>query len=370
MLHNFVTWLTSPLVGFLLKLLGGLAAAAFGVLGVGVKTRNDNGELNRNGWVALVGILVGGVLAVGSSVYDFIGGQKKEADDRLRQERLMLSVQRNLYPMRGLKAEGEISLSGDSIIDAYKHLIRDTVSRDPFCKSKRSGFECSPFRSPGSVHPDYLIGSDSPLFPGDKSEMAGLLGQLYFLVRLAAQHGPSVEGDDRPRATFLGSFEVDLRDAPRKFIGLTYKYDSNNLVLSAFNIPIEDDFVAVGGAYSLVDFFPGFVVVEGGIGDEWCQPKGIDHDNCSDRVERVERELRPLGFRLIFPYDKSIRLSDLNYSNPTATNCDIDDRHQLVMDTPQDVEQIDSFGNVRGAQLPPSTQACKEYAETVSQRGK
>ena len=100
MWDKLISSLTSPTTGFLLKLFGGLTAAAFGILGVGAKTREDDGRLNCKGLIALIGILVGGILALGTSVYEFAVSQQKERDDRRRSERLMLSIQRGVYPMR------------------------------------------------------------------------------------------------------------------------------------------------------------------------------------------------------------------------------------------------------------------------------
>jgi hypothetical protein len=54
---SIIDFLTSETFGFLLKLLAGLATAAFGILGIGTQTRDKQGKLTRNGWIALVGII-------------------------------------------------------------------------------------------------------------------------------------------------------------------------------------------------------------------------------------------------------------------------------------------------------------------------
>lgn len=84
MMHAVIAWLTSPTLGFVLKVFGGVTAAAFGVLGVGAETRDVLGRLNRKGWIALTGILVGGILAMGTSVYEAI---PRRLATRLPQER-------------------------------------------------------------------------------------------------------------------------------------------------------------------------------------------------------------------------------------------------------------------------------------------
>ena len=95
-MKTIVEFFTSDTFGFLLKLFSGLAAAAFGILGIGTKTREDNGRLTRNGKIALTGIIVAGFLAIGTSVYEFTTGQKQAEEAAKKSEKLMLSVQRGL----------------------------------------------------------------------------------------------------------------------------------------------------------------------------------------------------------------------------------------------------------------------------------
>jgi hypothetical protein len=65
----FLSW---PTFGFLLKLFSGLAAAGFGILGIGTKTRLDSGKLTKEGKVALVGILVAGAIGSIATINDFV----------------------------------------------------------------------------------------------------------------------------------------------------------------------------------------------------------------------------------------------------------------------------------------------------------
>ena len=47
------------------------ADAGFSILGVGTAKCEPGGKLNRNGHVSLVGLLVAGAIAAGTSVYEF-----------------------------------------------------------------------------------------------------------------------------------------------------------------------------------------------------------------------------------------------------------------------------------------------------------
>jgi hypothetical protein len=62
-----------PLSDFFLKLFSGLAATAFGILGIGTKTRHDSGKLTKEGKVALADILIAGAIGSIATIND--GGQ-------------------------------------------------------------------------------------------------------------------------------------------------------------------------------------------------------------------------------------------------------------------------------------------------------
>src|SRR5438093_2912777 len=122
---KFFEFLKSDTFGFYFKVVSGLAATVFGMLGIGTKTREDNGKLTRNGKIALTGIIVSGICALGSSVYEFTTSQERGREEREKSQRLMLSVQRGIYPLRDLKMSVEISLDRDFIgLAEYKKSLK------------------------------------------------------------------------------------------------------------------------------------------------------------------------------------------------------------------------------------------------------
>jgi len=70
--------------GFTAKILAAVAAAGFGILGVGATTREPTGELNTKGRIALSGIVVAAVFALASAVNDFISGDRPHPQLHLR----------------------------------------------------------------------------------------------------------------------------------------------------------------------------------------------------------------------------------------------------------------------------------------------
>src|SRR5580698_8137580 len=96
---------SQPLVGFILKLLAGIATAVFGIIGLGRDSRKPNGNLSALGYIALGGIVLAGLFAVGSSIYDYSSSQRTAAEEKKQSQRLLLSVRRGIYPFRGITVD-------------------------------------------------------------------------------------------------------------------------------------------------------------------------------------------------------------------------------------------------------------------------
>jgi hypothetical protein len=340
--NELITYFTSPTFGFLLKLFAGLATAGFGLLGVGAKTREDNGHLNRSGWIALIGITVAGALAISTSVYEFATGQTKERADRRRSERLMLSVQRGVYPMRGVKVSFEMMLAGDFLgIVAYKKSVRDQISQDRLCKEAALGFVCSGFDIDG--RPEfYRIDRSSPLFPRNHSPMRHILENLYVHVSLykglRKEEGSS---KDAAGIKYLGRFLVAWWEGLPKNIWLTYDYIRNTLAFSAEDYPLTDEIVAEAGVYSLVDFIPGMIAAIPRVSDDrLCERLQLGVEQCVKEI-LDPLDLSLLRFRLAFPYPKNLRATAGD-----ATHCTTGKGEYLVLRLPDDIEAIDSLGNM------------------------
>jgi hypothetical protein len=114
---TIITFLTSDAFGFVLKLVSGISTAIFALYGIGVKTREDNdGPLTKAGKIALTGVLVSAAIGGASASYDFYSGQSKQEAERQTNERLMLSVRRGIYPLKGMRADVTYRLGGNAHI--------------------------------------------------------------------------------------------------------------------------------------------------------------------------------------------------------------------------------------------------------------
>ena len=162
---NYVLgFLTSPTFGFVLKILSGIATAAFGILGIGTKGREDNGDLTPSGRTALIGILVSASIGGLSSIYDFVSGQKSADAAKQQSDQLLTSVRRGIYPLQGMTGSFRISI-GDTFPDvgAYKSALQKEIAKPGRCRT--IGDKTCQFI--GSVDdPDsYNIPHSSELFP-------------------------------------------------------------------------------------------------------------------------------------------------------------------------------------------------------------
>ena len=204
--------LTSPTFGFLLKLFAGLATAGFGMMGIGVQTRNNNGRLNGKGCTALIGIIVAGVLAVGTSVYDFAVEQEKERVEQRRSQRLMLSVQRGVYPMHGAKISFVLWFAAD-FPGAAKYIkeLRDQLSVDLNCHKPRTTYYCYGHRPDGTVN-EYRIPVSSPLFPDKDSRVRIVVESLSIPVELIQYHaGTNNSAISAANIKMLGGLFIEWR---------------------------------------------------------------------------------------------------------------------------------------------------------------
>ncbi len=321
----------------------GVTTAAFGILGVGTKTREDDGRLNRKGWIALIGVLVGGILAVGTSVYEFASGQEKERSDRRRSERLMLSVQSGVYPLRQVTVSFEMSLPNDfEGAAAYRHSLRDQISKDRDCRAPKSGFGCFGFDEHGKAY-EYTIYGSSPFFPRSRSPVRDVLDNIYIYVTLFKQLRPEeVKEKSGERTKFLGRFFVDWKQGLPSDVWLIYDYEHDSLSFGAERYRLKDDNVVEAGVYSLVEFFPGIIGASPNVNDtNLCERNKLSEDACTRKINAVYNGLALRELTLAFPYPKQIRLSE-----GQATACTSDDRQSLMLHLPPDIEAVDGLGNI------------------------
>jgi len=173
---EILSYFQSSTFGFLLKLFTGLAAALFGILGVGANVRDQNGRLNRKGWTALIGIVIAGLLAVATSVYDFIAGQRQDETARAKNEQLLLSVRRGIYPLRKMRVDINISLKPSfGGLSEYKAILRQHFSKEALKELNAP----QPIRLTAGI---FDIDRSSPLFPAPTSSVYLFISNITFHV--------------------------------------------------------------------------------------------------------------------------------------------------------------------------------------------
>jgi hypothetical protein len=135
------------MLGFLLKLLAAAAGMGFGAMGLGRETRDKTtGRLNRNGKIALWGIVVAFVIGIASTVYDFVSDEQKSARNQADAQKLLVSVRRGIYPFRNITADLVLTLNRNfpGVEDVLKHYPEDEILRG---LDFRAGKTSPPFSS-------------------------------------------------------------------------------------------------------------------------------------------------------------------------------------------------------------------------------
>ena len=328
----------SSTFGFLLKLAMALIGGFFGLLGLGTKTRDDAGNLTRHGKIALIGLLSSVVLAVITQVYEFYVSQRKAEADRVlaqaelvRASKLMLSVQRGIYPLRGIRADVEIELPRDNPAFAEaRQQIRRGVSTDRECEQQVAGVHCLGRSLADNKIFSFIIDASSSLYPRPDSDALQIIRYLQLFVALYRMRANDV---GEPTFQYLGRFWIDWHDGTvLKGVELIYDYPHDALSLRIQKLNVSDNEVAGSGVYSLADITPGAIAAKVMIWDDMlCEQ--VSDEKCRELLKGYE-QTKASDLRLVFSYPKSIWLHR-------------DSERCLAISLPDDVEKIDFLGNVR-----------------------
>jgi len=355
-----IGFLTSPTVGFLLKLGSGVAAAGFGIFGIGATTRSADGLLTIKGKIALAGIVVAGMLAIGTTIFDFVAGQSAEQAARLRAERLLVSVQRGIYPMRQLRLSMDVSIGGEfEALTAYRAALRKSIEKDRRCEKRpQTQIACSGVDLSTSRILFYEIPRSSPYFPSARSSLGHAL--RYIEVRVSMYKQKAAGSAGQQEGMYLGRILASWWDTePPKSSALVYDFETDELSLHVENFPIDDKTAAAAGVYSLIDFMPGFIRATPTVADD---PMCLDHKELSvcrdDDLSRFVDGLVLRRFEIAFEYPKRLTLFESPYTACKASKGG--GASGLASALPDDIEAIDSLGNITWSKPPSAVEpACK-----------
>jgi hypothetical protein len=347
---TILDFLTSETAGFLLKLFAGIAAAAFGMLGIGTKTREDDGKLTPSGRIALIGIVVAGLLAIGTSVYDFATGQKKAKEGREKSERLLLSVQRGIYPLKGISGEVRIEFTNDFVGAAeYKAMLRGKLPTTKGPCTDGKDYFCYESDDDGNT---YGIRERSALFPKRGSPVEIVLRSIDIDVSLIQPKA----GLGNQHFNRIGFFSFQLSKADPKSAVITFKPATGVLQYEVEHFRIPDTIASESSVYSLIEVFPGFIEVSSGFSHPFlCELlKTKTGPDCSS-AKTLEGGFRLAELMFRFEYPKAIHFERGDSSLITCASKEPDD--SLIITLPDDIDQIDAQGNIWGLTHPETFKA-------------
>jgi len=341
-MKEITVFFESPLVGFLLKFLTGLAAAIFGIVGLGKNARDKKGNLTPIGKTARWGIILAGLLAIATSIYDFASGNAKDNAERQQAQELLRSVRRGIYPMRGMTVDISIPLKPD-----FKGLTQyKSTLRSHFPKSNLQALNGPPpIPLAATVFP---VKKSSPLFPQPGSPVFEMInGLTIHVVPLA------VDTDKRPtkkgEPAFykpLGSFEIYWLNGLPPETSLVYNYSFNTLSFEIHDWPVGDA-VITGGAHSLADIVPGAIAVAVTMSnsDAVCKSLSIAEKDCEAALISLTKAMAVEAVHFSFTYPKVLWL------NPDAMRCDGGEYYTFrILPLVGDIESTDTWNSAPTAQ--------------------
>ena len=331
-----IEFFTSETFGFLLKLFAGLATAAFGILGIGTETRDRQGKLTRNGWIALIGIVVAGLFAIGTSVYEFSNGQVKAEQDRLKSEQLLRSVRRGIYPFRGMTVSYSLDFDqGIPGIAEYKAKLRRAIADNKEnCKNEQY-LTCTDFDN-RSVKPiGYSIPSTSPLFP-KKSEFITTIKGAFVTFEIY-RRSPGKEDERVDSYKFLGEFSAGVWTNWKSEWWLSYDLRNDHISATVERVEIPDAELAGTKLYSLVDFVPGLMVASPSFSNDFAC--SLDKTPECESNTSAARHLMVHNIQLGFRYPKYIEF------DPKGIECSGNHFDTIFM--LKDVDSSSNVGNLR-----------------------
>jgi len=336
MVHKITTQLTSPTFGFLLKLFAGLATAGFGMMGIGVETREANGQLNRKGHIALIGIIVSGILAVGTSIYEFGAGLKKEQEELKRSQRLLSSVERGLYPLRGMKVSFRLRI--DPNLQGSKEFKNFILQQ---CRRPRTHCTKTLY---GDVESAYSVPVLSRGFPEKRSIVREVLDSITLEIGFFQRPRTDNSAAIAPGSIkSLNGVNLIWREDLKKHSMLSYDSTENVLFLVVRDYPVREDQFYGTDAYSLSDLTPGVITAHA---DLWASGFCEDFEaaSCNQQLRPVLGKVFLTQVELKFPYPTTIELFRGADSGQTVT-CQLPYNDEFLLSLlPNEVKQISSTG--------------------------
>jgi len=331
---SITDFLTSATFGFVLKLVACVSAAAFGVLGLGSKARDDRGKLTRQGWVALYGLITSFLIGAVSATYDFTVGQKAVAEARRRNDKLLLAAERSIFPLRGMTATVLIEFpSNIPGLAEYKSRLRQALpaSRDD-CRDRKE-YVCDDDTE------SYDIQLTSPLFPKPASDFGRVLKYLRIHTALIRLRSDS----DKPQFANIGSFTFDLGSPSAQDTILVFTPSAQDrLTYIAASVHISDRVAMESGVYSLADVFPGAIGASVTYDSHSLCDSRDGINNCGPLIGPLNGGMRLKRLKMIFDYPKTV---DLDASADIECNTR-SDGIMVVRLLPPTLDDIDQSANV------------------------
>lgn len=346
-----MAFFVSGFFGFLLKSVAIVAGAAFGILGLGSKVRDDSNKLTAKGKLALFGLVFMALLALVAQTLEYWRAQQaaaesalRTAEDLRRSQALLSSVLRGVFPMRGVSVDFSIVLPrGNIALDQLRATLKEAGQGQRKCGLLPKGLLCAVRSERGEVI-GYRVERDSPFFPRPGSDAFNILRTQQIFVAFYSRD----TNDEYHRA---GSFRVEWdREDQMKGARLIYLVTDDSLQLEMEGLPVDDAELRRSGVLALSDLFPGGISASTmTFDDELCEPY---NEVVCDRLTQSLEKTQLMSLELRFPFPKKIGMWGDHWVcdrvDDDGAKIDITlELKGLSRPLPDTIEEVDFLGNFK-----------------------
>jgi hypothetical protein len=304
------------------KAIGAVFSAAFGIYGIGAKTRNDDSSLTRAGWVATLGIILSLIVTLVAQILDGRAGAKKSEAETQRFENLTSDVFYQPFSSDEAKIDMSFFLTLDQLrtVDAHYTARLEGAFHDRSQCGERStkigliqhiDYNCNGY----TITSDELEGdeltfdSKSPLAPNEQ-EVPAL--RLLNSIGLAFVIHPKNETDIQrltaplPLALTFKRFWPDTK----------FKLDKFGLTIEIHQEPLSPGLLEDENVSSLIDLLGARVDLDPHLrffrGD--CVAPGSRPSYCESMSKILYGGSTLVKFVLRFPHRRQLAYNDFSWS--------------------------------------------------------
>jgi hypothetical protein len=361
MIHRFHDFFTPEMIGFLLKILGGIVALVSGIVGLVGKDNYENGHLTWKGGMAFIGVILGSFITLASTVVDFHKDQSSAAEAKKKSALLMQSIQRGLYPMRGVQVDLAIQLSENAVkVTRFEDGFSTLNAEAQDCNHDFPKLVCLEFGSNPKIQ-QFEIGDTSDKYPQQGTRARTLLDSMGVLISLVHIERNGQQSAYQPIGRVaIGANAMTWHPVIRY---TPHNPPGQRIVIEVSGVYIPNNALSNSHTYSLVDFLPGAIVVRSDFDKLSICNSLEDQQSCFNALSQSTLAT----FSMTFAFPASFTMNSSGYEN--ALDC-ARGYQALLFKTDTEIDSLNKGGIVNLLNSNDNTEEKNKLCASVAQLNK